>query len=106
MLVILTWHDVEALSHLAPVCQPLNVAMLYSAVYGYDTKAADSEGLALGTVTLPWTFTALLITDLLKKGSSGKYRRPRINLNTNVLASIQQMCSMCHDTVKLSHVQQ
>ena len=42
------------------------------AVYGYDTKPADSEGLALGTVTLPWTFTALLITDLLQKGSSGK----------------------------------
>lgn len=42
------------------------------AVYGYDTKPADSEGLTLGTVTLPWTFTALLITDLLQKGSSGK----------------------------------
>lgn len=41
-------------------------------VYGYDTKVADSEGLALGTTTLPWTFTALLITDLLQKGSSGK----------------------------------
>ena len=26
----------------------------------------------MGTVTLPWTFTALLITDLIQKGSSGK----------------------------------
>ena len=41
------------------------------AVYGYDTKKADSEGLALGTVVLPWTLTALLITDLQKKASSG-----------------------------------
>ncbi|KAL0035579.1 hypothetical protein WJX79_000184 [Trebouxia sp. C0005] len=43
----------------------------HRAIYGYDTKPADSEGLTLGTVTLPWTFTALLITDLLQKGSSG-----------------------------------
>ena len=42
------------------------------AAYGYDTKPAGSEGLALGAVTLPWVFTALLITDLLKKNSSGK----------------------------------
>ncbi len=49
-----------------------NLLLCSDAVYGYDTKPADSEGLALGTVTLPWTFTALLITDLIQKGSSGK----------------------------------
>lgn len=43
------------------------------AVYGYDTKKADSEGLALGAVVLPWTMTALLITDLQKKASSGMF---------------------------------
>lgn len=50
--------------------RPQQVALM-SAVYGYDTKKADSEGLALGAVVLPWTLTALLITDLQKKTSSG-----------------------------------
>ena len=55
-------------------------------MFGYDTKTADSEGLALGTAVLPWTFTALLITDLQRKTSSGTY--PAIPCKQQSLRSI------------------
>ena len=66
------------------------------AASGYDTKPADSEGLALGTLTIPWTFTALFITDRLRKGyTSGSPGRISTMMRWFSLASAMLCVHAC-----------